>query len=134
MERIVPVRIAGQECWLNFSVSALLRLGEVFGERGTVAAVMRAILPDTAVGSMSRETCANVLTVAEELLAAGAEYRRLIYGEDVPRYTAAELEVLLGSADLIRLHTAVIRAVQTGMERTVETETDPKKAGTTQGK
>ena len=130
----MAVKIAGQECWLNFSVSALLHLGEVFGEKGTVAAVMRAILPDTAAGALSRETMANVALVAEELLAAGAEYRRVLYGEEVPRYTASELEVLLSSSEFICLHAAVIKAVQAGMERTVETEADPKKAKTTQGK
>ena len=135
MSKIVDVEIAGRKCRLNFSVASLFRLADRFGETGTLAAIWEGILPpEGELDIFSRRIYDNVLAVAAELMSAGAAYHKLMVGEDAPSYTAEELQVLLNSAEYVQLHAAVIKAIQAGLGRTVETAPDEeKKTIATQG-
>ncbi len=131
---MIKWEFAGQTYWLYFSVATLFELGNNFGEKGTLESILRAILPpEGSFDTMQPEIFANVLMVAETLMAAGAEYQRLTGDEQAATLTAEELKALLNPQSYMTLHAAVIKAIQESMKRTVEVADDPKKAETTQG-
>lgn len=125
MSRDVEIELGGKICRLKFSVAALFRLAERFGEVGTLNRIWQGILPDGGnYDIFTPEIYANTLAVAAELLKSGGS------AESV---RTEELGEELTMAEYVLLHAAVVQAIRTSLGRTVETESDPKKAKATPG-
>lgn len=134
MSKAVDWLIDGRECRLYFSVAALFKLAERFGERDTLQNIWQAILPPPESANIfAKDTFENVLAVAAELIQAGAAQSRLTEDRETAVFSAGELAALLGQEDYITLYAAVVEALRLGIGRSVETENGTKKEQATQG-
>lgn len=135
MNKVVDVEIGGKNCRLYFSVAALFRLQERFGEVDTLGNIWRGILPDD--GSydifVAPGIFENVVQLAAEMMASGTALAKANGESEIAAYTADELRGVLSPMEYIRLHAAVIECLRIGMGRTVETEGGSKNAIATQG-
>lgn len=127
MNRITEIEIAGKSYPLNFSVKAAKEISERYDGLENIDKAFA----NKPVDEMMDE----VIWLLSILIGQGVAYKHIVEGhENVKGITADELEIVLGVSDLTNLKDQIMDAALSGMERTVETEDDPKNAETTQGK
>lgn len=125
MNRIVDIEIAGKNYPLNFSVRAAK---EISGKYKGLENIDKAFTDKS-----TEEMMDEVIWLLSVLIKQGVAYKKVNEGEEVSGISAEDLEIVLGVADLAGMKDKIIEAMNGGMNRTVEVETDPKNGETTQG-
>lgn len=130
MVKMTETDIAGKRYVMFFPVSAIFRLGELFGRENTIDSVWRALIPGKGENALSPEVSTRVLEIAAVLLAAGTAAARAEGGEAPDAPDAEQLAALLTLPEYVRLHRAALDAIADGMGRSVRTEENQKKTET----
>lgn len=126
MSRLTEIEIAGTSYPLNFSTKAAKQISVRYDGLENIDKAFSA----KGVDAMMDE----VVWMLALLIEQGVAYKKIVDGEDVKGISADELEIVLGVSDFAGLKDQIMGAMLAGMERTVETEDDPKNGKTTQGK
>ncbi len=125
MNRLCEIEIGGITYPLNFSVKAARLVEEKFGGVHKV----------TGVYGKSADLCTtlnNQTWLLQLLMEQGAKYKKLVDGEDIELPTDDEIEVLIGALGMKDVQIALFGCIGISLTPTVEVETDPKNAETTQ--
>lgn len=124
-DRLIPVEIAGITYYMNFSLFATKKLTKLFGKGSALAKI-------EAGGAevLDEKSVDELLEMCAVLIQQGAEYRRLVEGEETPSLTAEELGVLADISDLNNLIGKFNKAVKAGSAREIEVKPDRKNGGT----
>lgn len=125
-KRITYVELAGKSLPLNFSAKAAKEITARYGSVDNISAAFD--------GKNPAELVDEIIYLMHLLLTQGASYMEIMEGEAVPRYTMEQLEIIITLQDIARLEGIIARAMSAGAEQTVEVQSDPKNAETTQGK
>lgn len=124
MNRITEMEIAGKKYPLNFSLKAAREVAKRYGDISNVT--------DAFNGKAVDEMMDEAAWILALLLQQGAEYKKVVDGEDIKIFTKGELEVVLGVADFAGLKETLMDAMLAGMKREIEVEPDIKNAEATQ--
>lgn len=124
-DRLIPVEIAGVTYYMNFSLYATKRLTKLFG-KGSALAALEAGKADT----LDEKSVDELLEMCAVLIQQGAEYRKLVEGEETPSLTVEELGVLADISDLNNLIQKFNEAVSAGSARETEVKPDRKNGAT----
>jgi len=126
MNRITEIELGGSVYPLNFSTRAACLFDERYD--GIEKAVPSLFVADI------KKLLPELWWMLSVLIDQGAEYRRIIDRvENTPRLTEAELSVVIGYQDASDVKIKMLEVMTKGAAQTIETESDPKNAGATQG-
>lgn len=120
-DRLIPVEIAGVTYYMNFSLYATKKLTKLFGKGSALAAVEAG-----GIDTLDEDSIDELLDMCSVLIQQGAEYRRIVEGEETPSLTAEELGVIADVNDLNNLISKFNAAVQAGSVREIEVKPDKK--------
>lgn len=124
-DRLIPVEIAGVTYFMNFSLFATKKLTKLFGKGSALAAIEAG-----GADALDEKSVDELLDMCAVLIQQGAEYRKLVEGEEAPSLTAEELGVLADISDLNNLIKKFNEAVSAGSTREIEVKPDRKNGGT----
>lgn len=125
MDRLCEIEIGGIKYPLNFSVKAARLVDEKFGSLDNVSGVYGKSVD-------MKTTLYNQSWLLYLLMEQGAEYIKLVDGKDVNLPNIDDFEVLIGVLDMKVVQEALFECIGISLTPTVEVETDPKNAETTQ--
>ena len=123
-DRLIPVEIAGVTYYMNFSLYATKMLTKLFSKGSALAAIEKG-----GAAALDEQSVDELLEMCAVLIQQGAEYSKIVEGEDVPSLSAEELGVIADISDLNNLIGKFNKAVRAGSVREIEVKPDRKNGG-----
>lgn len=125
MERCAYAKIRGTVFCLNLSIDAQFEFEDRFDEKTNFV--------DILYEGGKKEIYGKAIYMFTKLAAEGADYQRLFFGKDYPKYSEENMRKFLKLTDINYIREKICEAFIAGCTRDVEIEVDDEKNVLTPG-
>lgn len=125
MERCAFAEIRGTVFCLNLSIDAQFEFEDKFGESTNFIEIL--------YEGTKKEIYDQAIYMFAKLATEGADYQRLFFGKDYPKYSEDNMRKYLKLTDINYIREKICEAVIAGCSRDVEIEVDDEKNVLTPG-